>query len=67
MGGGEEFAKRVWDKSEHEKKVVYLFCNLDGTPFHNEDISGSIQENDFLYEQKRALGKELVLYSLRHL
>ena len=65
MGG--EFAKRVWDRSEHKSKDDFLFCRLDGSQFTTRKFGEIFQQIiTFLGEEKRT-GKRLVAYSLRHL
>jgi len=65
MGG--EFAKRVWDKSDHKKKEDYLFCHLDGSPFTTKQFREQFKRIIAFTNENERWGKEFVPYSLRHL
>lgn len=65
MGG--EFAKRVWDKSQHKKKSDFLFCHLDGTPFTTKQFREKFRKMIAFTNEDERWGKHFVPYSLRHL
>ena len=64
---GGEFAKRVWDKSEHKKRDDYLFCHLDGSPFTTKQFRDLFKKMISYTNENERWGKTFVPYSLRHL
>ena len=64
MGG--VFAKRVYEKSQHQRKEDFLFCHLDGTPFTNKTFRKYFNSMIAFTGEKEKTGKHLVPYSLRH-
>ena len=64
MGG--EFARRVWDKSQHKRKEDFLFCHVDGTPFTTKEFRKQFEGMVAFTKEKERTGKHLVPYALRH-
>ena len=64
MGG--EFARRVWEKSEHRKKDDVLFCHLDGSQFTRTKFWKLVNKMTFFTKETERTGKKFQPYSLRH-
>jgi len=65
MGG--VFARRVWEKSNHQKKEDFLFCHIDGRPFSTKDFWKEFKKMIAFTREAERWGKHFVPYSLRHL
>jgi integrase len=64
MGG--VFARRVWEKSNHQKKEDFLFCHLDGRQFSTKDFWKEFNKMIAFTKEEERWGKHFVPYSLRH-
>ena len=64
MGG--QFARRVWEKSQHRRKEDFLFCHLDGSQFTTKQFWKLFNKMTAFTKETERTGKKFQPYSLRH-